>query len=251
MAAVTLRLALVGDRDDAKTAHQANPLALALAAAELGLAVDARWIGSDALPATDAATAALLAGFDALWCPPGSPYRDADGVLRAIRAAREGGLPFLGTCSGFQHAALEYARTVLGWADAGHAESTPDAARPVVAPLACALVEQREPLRLAAGSRLAGAYGVVETVEGYRCRYGLNPRYADALLAGPLRASAFSPDGEVRAIELDGHPFFVGTLFQPERAALDGATPPLVRALLVAAAARRRLSQTSGAATCC
>ena len=58
-------------------------------------------------------------------------------------------------------------------------------------------------------------------------------------------------DGVLRAIELDGHPFFVGTLFQPERAALDGATPPLVRALLVAAAARRRLSQTSGAATCC
>ncbi len=62
-----------------------------------------------------------------------------DGALLAIRYAREQKRPFLGTCGGFQHAIIEYARNVLGWADADPAETAPDAARPVIAPLQCAL----------------------------------------------------------------------------------------------------------------
>jgi len=67
------------------------------------------------------------AGFDGFWCVPASPYRDIDGALRAIRFAREQRRPFLGTCGGFQHAVLEYARNVLGWADAEHGELAPNA----------------------------------------------------------------------------------------------------------------------------
>ena len=126
----------------------------------------------------------------------------------------------------------------------------PTPPRAVVSALACALVEERQALRFVPGSHVAQAYGSSQATEGYRCRYSLNPALVDALLAGPLRATAFSPEGEVRAIELDGHPFFVATLFQPERAALDGNTPPLVRAWLAAAAQRRQL-QNSGASTCC
>src|SRR5690606_14919504 len=113
--------------------------------------------------------------FDALWCVPGSPYRSMDGALRAIRAARESGRPFLGTCAGFQHAVIEYARNVLGWADAEHAESAPEASRRVVTPLACSLVEERRRVRFAPRSRLANAYGETEAEEGYHCRFGLNP----------------------------------------------------------------------------
>jgi CTP synthase (UTP-ammonia lyase) len=64
----------------------------------------------------------------------------------------------------------------------------------------------------------------------------LNPRFAETLTGGPLRATAHDGQGEVRAVELDGHPFFVATLFQPERAALRGEVPPLVRAFVDAAA---------------
>ena len=78
------------------------------------------------------------------------------------------------------------------------------------------------------GTRIAEAYGTGETTEGYRCRYGLNPEFQAALVAGPLRAAANDENGEVRAVELDGHPFFVATLFQPERAALKGKLAPLV-----------------------
>jgi RimJ/RimL family protein N-acetyltransferase len=155
-----------------------------------------------------------------------------DGALRAIRFAREAQLPFLGTCGGFQHAVLEFARDVLGWRDAEHAESAPGATRPVIAPLECALVGVTGAVQFGPGTRVARAYGAPSALETYHCRYGLSPLFADELLAGPLRATARDAAGEVRAIELDGHPFFVATLFQPERAALAGGTPPLVAAFV-------------------
>jgi CTP synthase (UTP-ammonia lyase) len=166
---------------------------------------------------------------------PASPYRSTDGALRAIRFAREQGRPFLGTCGGFQHAVLEYARSVLGWVDAEHAETAPDAPLLVVTPLACALVEAQGAVRFRPGSLLRMAYGADEAVEGYRCRYGLNPAFRDALPAGALRVAAEDEAGDVRAVELDGHPFFVATLFQPERAALHGQVPAIVAAFVRAA----------------
>jgi CTP synthase (UTP-ammonia lyase) len=124
---------------------------------------------------------------------------------------------------------------VLGWSDAEHAELVPGSARAVVAPLACGLVEVSDTIRFRTGSRLARAYGVPEAREGYHCRYGLNPTFRDALLSGPLHVTAEDEAGEVRAVELEGHPFFVATLFQPERAALEGRVPPLVEAFLLSA----------------
>jgi CTP synthase (UTP-ammonia lyase) len=72
----------------------------------------------------------------------------------------------------------------------------------------------------------------MEATEGYRCRYGLNPAFESALFSGRLRATAKDAAGEVRAVELEGHPFFVATLFQPERAALENRLPPLVAAFV-------------------
>jgi CTP synthase (UTP-ammonia lyase) len=113
-----------------------------------------------------------------------------EGALRAIRFAREQGRPFLGTCGGFQHAIIEYARNVLGWADAEHAETAPDATRPVITPLACALVETTGTIRFHRNSLLATAYGCLEATEGYHCSYGLNPAFLSAIVSGPLRVSA-------------------------------------------------------------
>lgn len=169
---------------------------------------------------------------------PASPYRDADGALRAIRFAREQKRPFLGTCGGFQHAVIEYARNVLGWADAEHGELAPEARRAVITPLACSLVEATGSIRLAPYTRIAEAYPSLETEEGYRCSYGINPEFAQALLEGDLIPSGHDSAGDLRAVELLGHPFFVATLFQPERAALKGITPPLAVALLKACQAQ-------------
>jgi CTP synthase (UTP-ammonia lyase) len=143
-------------------------------------------------------------------------------------------VPFLGTCGGFQHAIIEHARSVIGWKDAEHAETSPDAEGAVITPLECALVEKSDKIRFEPGSKLAAAYGGLEAEEGYRCRYGLNPAFQRALLAGPLRATAFDAVGDVRGIELQKHPFFVATLFQPERRALEGKVVPVAVAFVTA-----------------
>ncbi len=233
------RIALVGDFDPAVTAHQAIPRALELARDALGADVAWEWVPTELIAAP-----ARVETFDGIWCVPASPYRSTDGALTAIRFAREHARPFLGTCGGFQHAVLEYARSVLGWADAEHAEIAPGAGRAVIAPLACSLVEKRNDVRFAPLTRIAAAYGRASSHEGYHCSYGLNPKFARALTEGPLRATAHDESGEVRAVELDGHPFFVATLFQPERAALEGVAPPLVQAFVEAV--RERGGRASG-----
>ena len=220
-------IGLIGDHDEAVVAHQAIPIALQLAADSAATAVEWQWIPTEGIRSV-----ARLSSFDGLWCVPASPYRNMEGALLAIRHARESGRPFLGTCGGFQHAVIEYARNVLGYADADHAETAPDAVRPVIAPLACSLVEATGTVRFVSGSRIAKAYGAGEATEGYHCRYGLNPAFQAALVSGPLRATAYDPTGEVRGVELDSHPFFVATLFQPERAALRGQLPPLAAAFV-------------------
>ncbi|WP_443696860.1 CTP synthase C-terminal region-related (seleno)protein [Pseudomonas sp.] len=229
MKATTLHLALIGDYNPDVIAHQAIPVALQQAADALGLTVHLQWLETDTLSATSE-----LQGFDGFWCVPASPYRDTDGALHAIRFAREQRRPFLGTCGGFQHAVLEYARNVLGWADAEHGELVPNAQRAVIAPLSCALVEASDTVRLVAYTRIADAYGTLDIHEGYRCRYGINPDFASALLEGALIPSGHDSAGDLRAVELLDHPFFVATLFQPERAARQGVTPPLAIALLKA-----------------
>jgi CTP synthase (UTP-ammonia lyase) len=228
----TITIGLIGDFNPEVPAHRAIPLTLQAAADSLRVTVSFEWIPTDEIR-----DASRIAHFDGLWCVPASPYRHTDGALLAIRHAREQGVPFLGTCGGFQHAVIEYARHVLGWADAEHAETAPNAARAVISPLACALVEATEVVRLWPGTRIAAAYGRLQTTEGYRCRYGLNPAFQATLVAGPLRAAADDAAGEVRAVELDDHPFFVATLFQPERAALLGQVAPLVLAFVAACAA--------------
>jgi CTP synthase (UTP-ammonia lyase) len=227
-----IHIGLIGDHDPAVTAHRAIPMALDLAGAALGTEMRVTWFGTDALE--DRAGAAL-ARCDGLWCVPASPYRSEAGALSAIRYARESRRPFLGTCGGFQHALLEYARNVMGIAGAAHAETDPDAPERVITPLSCGLVEQRGAVVFVPGSRLAAVHGVAEAVETYHCRYGLSPEYERRMASGPLRVIARDAAGEVRAVELADHPFFVLTLYQPERAALEGRTHPLIGAFVQAA----------------
>lgn len=230
----TPTIALVGDHDERVTAHVAIPRALEFARAATGSEVRWRWLG------TEQVAAASLEEFAGIWLVPASPYRSLDGALAAVRFARERGVPFLGTCGGFQHAVIEFARNVAGLPDADHAETNPDAATAVIAPLACSLVEVSGRVRFAPGSRLQSAYGGTEAVEGYHCRFGLNETHRAALEAAGFHFTAFDDEGAVRGGELPGHPFFVGTLFQPERGALRAEPVPLVNAFVNAVAGAAR-----------
>jgi CTP synthase (UTP-ammonia lyase) len=91
-------------------------------------------------------------------------------------------------------------------------------------------------VRFVPGSRIAEAYATSEASEGYHCSYGINPEFAGAIASGPLKVAARDAAGDIRAVELDDHPFFVASLFQFERAALQGVTPPLAVAFVRACA---------------
>ncbi|HWN94442.1 MAG TPA: hypothetical protein VNT99_05385 [Methylomirabilota bacterium] len=229
----TLRLALVGDFSEAITAHRAINESMRLASGRRR--IDAQWLHTSHVQPRDEHA---LESFDGVWCVPGSPYANPEGALWAIEWARTRNVPFLGTCGGFQHAVLEFVRHVLGRAQAAHAELEPGAAFPLIAPLACALVEKSERILPTGRGRFAQSYGASPRTEGFHCSFGLNPDYEALLKNSGLEVVARGEQGEVRAVELAGHPFFIGTLFQPERSALRGEIHPLVDAFLQAAAQR-------------
>jgi CTP synthase (UTP-ammonia lyase) len=231
-------IALIGDHDPNVTAHRAIPPSLSAAAERLGVKVTAQWMRTDEIEVGQ------LQEFQAFWCVPASPYRSMEGALTAIRFAREQGRPFLGTCGGFQHAVLEYARNVAGIAGASHAETDPEAAELVITPLACSLVEQRGSVEVLPGSRLAAITGP-SLDEEYHCSYGLAPAYEERLQAAGLRVSARDGGGEIRAFELPSHPFFMATLFQPERAVLRGSVHPIVVAFVDAAKVSLRAQRSN------
>ena len=131
---------------------------------------------------------------------------------------------------------VEYARNVLGIADAEHAETSPDADALVITPLACSLVGQEHPVRVLTGTRCAELYGAAEPSERYYCNYGLNPTYRPALEDSGLHVAAVDEEGDVRAVELEDHPFFFGTLFLPQMRSRAGKPHPLLAGFAAALA---------------
>jgi len=221
-------VALVGDYSPEVLAHRTIPRALELACAATGREVSWQWVHT-----ADVQDAVIdLADCAAVWVVPASPYASMAGVLDAIRWARETTRPFLGTCGGFQHALVEFARNVAGLTAADHAENNENAETLVVTPLSCSLVEKTGVIHFVSGSRLRSAYRSDQATEGYHCRYGLNAAYRARLEEAGLCFSGWDEAGEVRAFELPAHPFFVATLFQPERSALRGEVHPLIRAFV-------------------
>ena len=222
----TRQVALVGDFNPSVLAHQAIPQALLLAGQALGIQCNYQWLNSDSLRLED------LPAFDGIWCVPASPYNDMDAVLSVIRFAREQNVPFLGTCGGYQHAALEYARNVLGQFDAGNAEVDAHTRLPLISSLRCNLIEQSSVIRFLPHSMIASIYGDIQAEETYHCSYGVNQSYLPMFDTSDLRFSGYDQEGDPRVFELTTHPFFVGTAFQPERSAFNNQTHPLIQAFV-------------------
>jgi CTP synthase (UTP-ammonia lyase) len=229
-----IRIGLIGDFNEHQRAHSAIPKALQAASG----GVETTWIATDA--AVDSQT---LAGFDGFWCVPGIPYRNAEGAMQAIRHARVTRTPFLGTSAGFQYAILEYARNVLGLSEAAHEKTHPKAAMPLISPLGCALAGVKARVRLIDGSRLRRIYGAPESIEEYHCSFGLNGRYRRLIEGRDLYVAAVDDQHEIRAVELEGHPFFFATLFQPE---MRTGANPLVEAF-VDCCAKSQVGRTKAA----
>src|SRR5262249_52490608 len=184
--------------------HAATDAALAHSSDAIGADIRWQWVSTSDLGDS------LPAGCRGLLVAPGSPYKDMSNTLRVIRFARERGVPCLGTCGGFQHMVIEYARNVLGFRDAQHAEYDPYASDLFVSELGCSLAGREMELRFEPGSLVARCYGGLRAVEWYYCNFGVHPDRVAALRSGPLRVVGSDAEGTVRVIELPGHPFFVG-----------------------------------------
>jgi len=234
-----IRIALVGDFNQQQKAHQAIPKALS--AATDG-AIEGVWV-----PTESVGKGELLAEFDGIWCVPGMPYHSAEGALAAIRYARVSRIPFLGTSAGFQYALIEYARNVLGFADADHQKSNPKAGMPLISQMDAAMMGVKARVRFTAGSILSKVYRAKDSVELYHCSFGLNNRYRRLIESGPLCITAVDDHDEIRAVELDGHPFFLATLFLPEMHSNGTAASPVIQAF--AAACQRRRNSVAKAAS--
>ncbi len=228
-----LQVAVVGDRQPGKETHVATDAALQHSAKVLGLPFATRWLPTDDMPTDD-----VLASFDAFLCAPGSPYRDRESALRAIRVAREHDVPFLGTCGGFQHAVIEFARNVAGVADADHEEYDAASGVMVVSALSCSLFGQTLPIRVDQPSLAWDVYGAANVDEKHFCSFGLNPAYEQVLASAGMRISGRGDDSEPRIIELPDHRFHLATLFVPQASSTIDEPHPVVTGLLEAARAR-------------
>jgi CTP synthase (UTP-ammonia lyase) len=221
-------LLLVGDRDESVVAHRAIEESFRLAASA-GIEVAPEWPGTRAI---EEGGAELLARYAGIWCVPASPYESTEGALTAIRHARENNVPFLGTCGGYQHALIEFARNVAGLGSANSPENDPETDAPVIERLSCALVEVTGEIRLRTGSRAHALAGTLRLEEGYHCSFGLNAGYRERLERAGLVVSGEDAHGDARVFELASLRFYLATLFQPERAALQGRLHPFVQAFL-------------------
>lgn len=227
-----LRIGILGDYDPARPTHAATDAALAHVAAALDVPIEPHWIATGDLVQP---VAPLLRPCHAIWCAPGSPYVHMQGALNGIEYARRTGIPFLGTCAGFQHAVIEYARNVLGFVDAQHAEYDAGASLLMVNELSCSLLGETMPIRLQPGSRAAAIYATLDISEQYYCRFGLNPAYQELLHQHGLRIAGRDDAGEARILELEGHPFFVATLFVPQQSSTPERPHPLIVAYIKSA----------------
>lgn len=226
----------MGDRSPHVLAHDRIPVALRHALPGppgTSGTVDPYWIASG-----DVRDVPGLASFDGIWLVPGSPYADQAGALHAVEVARTAGVPFLGTCGGFQHAVLEFARTVCGLhVDHGEQHLDPEADL-VIVPLTCSLVGEEATVDVRPGTRAAAVLGAGPRTERFFCAYGLDDRHRPRLEEAGLVFPAADPDGAVRMLELPGHPFFLASLFQPELSSDATWVHPLIRAFAAAAADR-------------
>ena len=225
--AVATSIGIIGDFNPNNPTHTATNDGIQHAAEALGRRIEGIWLPTDESHA--------WGGFQGLLCSPGSPYKSLDGALTGIRFARENSIPFLGTCGGFQHLAIEYARNVLGFTAAAHAESDPYASCLFVTPLSCSLVGMTMEVSIKPGSRASVAMGSTRSLEKFYCNFGLNPDYQGQLEEHGLAVTGKDQNGEARILELPSHRFFMGTLFVPQASSVPGNPHPLILALCRAA----------------
>jgi len=221
-------IALLGEYTPTFPPHASTSAAIEHSRKILGEDISADWVSTADIEPK------LFERYSGIWVAPGSPYKNMGKTLWAIQYARENNIPCFGTCGGFQHIVIEYARNVLGFRDAQHAEYDPYASKLFISQLACSLAGREMQLSFAPGSQIASIYGDLFATEHYYCNFGVNPDCLHELKRGPLSITGSDIEGDVRVIEYPGHQFFIGTLFVPQTRSTLETPHPLVTAFLKA-----------------
>jgi CTP synthase len=199
-----------------------------------------------------------LANVDGILVGPGFGSRGVEGMLQAIRYAREKKVPFFGICLGMQCAVIEFARNVCGMVGANSTEFDDDAPYRVIYKLRDLIGIDalggtmrlgKYPCALKEGSAAQRAYGADFIEERHRHRYEVNPEHVPQLTDGGLVVSGISPDGKfVEMIELADHPWFLGCQFHPEYKSKPANPHPLFRSFVAAAREYRTIRVQAAAA---
>ena len=242
-----VEIGLVGKYVALHDAYLSVAEALRHAGYSLDAEVKIRWIDSETLTARNVGQA--LSGLDGIIVPGGFGKRGIEGMILCAGYARENKIPYFGICLGMQIAVIEYARNVLGLADADSGEFSPDSAHKVIdfMPGQSDEISKGGTLRLGAypccirpGTTMERCYGAREISERHRHRYELNNGYRDALSSHGLTLSGVSPDGQlVETVELSERSFYVGVQYHPEFKSRPNRPHPLFLGFVGAAKARR------------
>jgi CTP synthase len=250
-----VKIAVVGKYTDFVDSYKSVQEALIHGGIGNDVGVDINWISSDDF--VDARAAAdILGRHHGLLVPGGFGVRGVEGMVDAIRHAREHAVPFFGICLGMQTAIIEFARNVCGLDDSHSSEFAPECDNPVIS-----LMESQQhvtdmggtmrlgayPCRLARGSRAGEVYGVAEVSERHRHRYEVSNAYRDQFVQHGMRLSGLSPDGQlVEVVELPDHPWFVGCQFHPELQSRPTRPHPLFAGFIAAAVSAKRRGEKQG-----
>ncbi len=242
-------IGIVGKYVEYEDSYKSLKEALVHGALAEGLKLRIEWIEAQSLEVPD--SSAMLAGYDGILVPGGFGKRGIEGMLNAIRFARETKTPFFGICLGMQTACIEYARNVCGLARANSGEFDPHTPFRVIYKLRelIGVEEMGGTMRLGAwecvlqpDSLAARAYGATQISERHRHRYEFNREFEAALTDGGLRLTGASESGTyVEIIELPEHPFFLGCQFHPEFKSKPLEPHPLFHAFIRASYANREL----------
>jgi CTP synthase len=217
-------IAIAGKYVEYEDSYKSLKEALVHGALALNLKLTVTWIEAEGLE--EPGYEEQLRGYDGILVPGGFGKRGIEGMLNAIRYARERQVPYFGICLGMQTACIEYARNVCGLAGANSSEFDPATPHRIIYKLRelTGVEEMGGTMRLGAwtclleaGSLAAKSYGKTEISERHRHRYEFNREYEALLTGAGLNITGTTPDGTyVEIVEIPGHPFFLGCQFHPE-----------------------------------
>ena len=233
-----MKLAVIGDFNASFRPHVATNEAIEHTKKIMNLQVDTDWVSTDDIIDNFKSIIDTYVGY---WIAPGSPYKSMTGALDIIKYARLNNIPTLGTCGGFQHMVIEFARNVLNIKDAEHAEYDPYASKLVVNPLSCSLAGQI--LEIALIDKSSKVFQIFQTEkidEKYYCNFGLNPEYQNELNDKGFKIVGTDALKEARILELINHPFFIATLFVPQDNSTFDKPHKLVTAFLTTVCGKRQ-----------